>query len=513
MHTLFLCRLESGVRYNNSMRLLKNPHFPFIALVGVYLISRFINLTVLPIFTDESIYIYWAKLIESTHSQWFVSLTDGKPPLLVWMTAFFLTILPDGWYLIAGRLPAVLAGAVSVVSIYYLAELLFSNKKIAIISAALYILFPFALLYDRMALFDPLLSSTLLASTYFAVKTAKKPTVFSAVMWGFTLGLAFLSKPTAITFFGLLPIVYLLFSFTRKKGEWKRVFALGILALGIAQIINNLQRISSVYFMAGIKNSQFQQPIEELLKDPFALMFSNLQGFFIWIEAYYTVPVLVLGIFGIGILLFKKTKVGLLLLMLWLAPIFALAIIGREIFPRYILFTVPYFLLALAYFLYTAYVHAKKMGWIVIVASILVLIPLLRMDYYLLTSPEKASLPQTDYNQLIATHPSGYGLDSVYGYINEDISQGKHVTLVTQGTFGLYPYAFMLEYWDNPNVTVLPRWPLDKIDDQIYQEANKNTVLIILKEHDSIPEQMPLKLIQKIEKPGGADPILVTELK
>src|SRR5690606_23846645 len=142
--------------------------------------------------------------------------------------------------------------------------------------------FPFILLYDRMALFDPLLSSTLLASTYFAIKTAKKPTVFSACMWGVTLGLAFLSKPTAILFFGLLPLAYILFSYTGKKVLWKKIVGLGILALSIAQIINNLQRISSVYFMAGIKNSQFQQPIEELLKNPFTLLVPNLHGFFIW---------------------------------------------------------------------------------------------------------------------------------------------------------------------------------------------------------------------------------------
>jgi hypothetical protein len=51
----------------------------------VYLLTRLIALLKLPIFTDESIYIYWAKFIDSYHSHWLISITDGKPPLLIWV--------------------------------------------------------------------------------------------------------------------------------------------------------------------------------------------------------------------------------------------------------------------------------------------------------------------------------------------------------------------------------------------------------------------------------------------
>ncbi len=100
--------------YNKSMKkIIKNPTIiSLIVLIAVFLFSRLYNLTLLPIFTDESIYIYWAKVIESSHDQYFISLTDGKPPLLIWMISVFLTILPDSWYLVAGRLPAVIAGLV-----------------------------------------------------------------------------------------------------------------------------------------------------------------------------------------------------------------------------------------------------------------------------------------------------------------------------------------------------------------------------------------------------------------
>ncbi len=495
------------------MRKFAKSHSILILLLLFYGTTRLVNLTVLPIFTDESIYIYWAKIIESTHSQWFISLTDGKPPLLVWMTAFFLTVLPDGWYLIAGRLSAVIAGAVSVVAIFKLTELLFEDVKVAIVTTLLYIIFPFALLYDRMALFDPLLQATLLSSAYFAIKTAKTLSVKYALLWGFSLGLAFLSKPTAILFMGLLPLGYLMFSFEKIKKHWKKVVGLGLLAVVVAEIINNLQRVSSVYFMAGIKNAQFQQPVEELLRNPFALTIGNMQGFISWIHGYYTLPILLIGLIGFIALVYRHFRIGVLLVALWIVPIIALATVGREIFPRYMLFTVPYFLIALGYIIFQAFTYAGKKFWVVGIAVLVLIFPLLRMDYYLLTSPEKASLPQTDYDQLVGTHPSGYGLDQAYNFINDQISQGQHVTLVTQGTFGLYPYAFQLEYWDDPRITILPKWPLDSIDDEILAAQESSRVIIILKEHSEIPEKLPLNLIKKIEKPSGEYPLLLTELQ
>lgn len=486
--------------------------FIFLLLI-VYFLSRLFNLTILPIFTDESIYIYWAKVIEATHSQWFISLTDGKPPLLVWTTAFFLTVLPDAWYLVAGRLPAVIAGAFSVFFIFKLSELLFANRIVAIAAGVLYIIFPFTLIYDRMALYDPLLQATLLSSTYFAIKTSKRLEIKYAALWGLSMGLAYLSKPTALMFVGLLPLIYLLFTKEKLMKQWKRILGLAVLAVVIAEVINNLQRLSSVYFMAGQKNAQFQQPIDELLKDPFALTFSNLQGFYTWILGYYTLPILLLGIIGLVVLLFTKFRIGVLLLSLWLIPVVALATIGREIFPRYILFTTPYFLISLAYLFSKAISYSGRKWWVVGLTTLLLVLPLLRTDYFVLTAPEKADLPETDYDQLVATHPSGYGLNEIYNYLNERLASGQKITLVTQGTFGLYPYAFDLEYWGDPNINILPRWPLDKIDEEIQQASNDTDVIILLKEHESIPETLPLRLIMKVEKPGGQYPILITELQ
>src|SRR5687767_14962665 len=105
----------------------KNKHAGILGgLILFYLITRLYNLLLLPLFTDESIYIYWAKVIEDTHAQWFISLTDGKPPVLIWIISILLNIFPSEWYLLAGRLPSVFTGMISLVGIYALTDLLFS---------------------------------------------------------------------------------------------------------------------------------------------------------------------------------------------------------------------------------------------------------------------------------------------------------------------------------------------------------------------------------------------------
>ncbi len=485
---------------------------PWILLLGGYLLTRFYNLLLLPLFTDESIYIYWAKVISSTHSQWFISLTDGKPPLLIWMISFFLSLFPDDWYLLAGRLPSVFAGLIALIAITKTAELLFSSRRAGIIAGILYIFCPMTLFYDRMALFDSMLTAMLLVSVYFALRTGKERELKDAVLWGFFLGLAFLSKPTALVF---LPLTILAagmgMPFPKLRMKWQKISVLSVLAILIGYGINSMQRISSAYPAMVRKNQQFQQPLSELLSNPFALTFGNLQGFFGWMSAYFTVPFFLFGIGAFCYGLLKKPRVSLLLVILWFVPLLALATVGREIFPRYILIVVPYFLIMAAYAIDKLLQVKGIKKYATFSFLFLLLLPLIGFNYYLLTDPPEAPLPIAEANQYILEHPSGYGLAEVYGFIRHE-SQHEKVTVVTQGTFGLYPYAFYLEFWGDPNVAILPKWPLDSLDQEIYDAKRRGKVFVILKEHETVPQALPLRTVFSAEKPGGAYPILVTTL-
>lgn len=491
-------------------RIMIKNNIPVLILALICLVTRLVNITELPIFTDESIYIYWAKVIQSTHSQWFISLTDGKPPLLVWMTGGFLQFLPDSMYLLAGRLPSVIAGVLSVVAIYKLTEILFRSQKMAIVAGVLYIIHPFLLMYDRLALFDSLLSCMLLWSTYFAVRTFKTLKWTDAVFWGIFLGLAFLSKPTALMFWVLLPFCIGVLAWREPLiKNFRKIVTLSAIALILSQLIQAIERISSVYFRMAEKNSQFQYSVSELISDPIIHSQSNLNGLFSWFISYNTIPVFLIGIVAMIFLGFKKPREGLVLFILWFIPMLGLAVIGKEIFPRYILFITPYFLIPIAYLLVKLWEEKVIFKAVSVIASIIILFSLIPYSFAILTSPEKAPIPGTDYRQLVSEHPSGYGLDSVFDYLDQE-SKDKKIVVVTQGTFGLYPYAFTLRYFGNPNVEIVPKWPLTSADD--VSSLNKDNTFVILKESEvgDIPPELPLTLIFKAQKPDGRYPILVT---
>src|SRR3989338_7827274 len=87
-----------------------------ILLLLALFISRFPNLTAIPIFTDEA-------------SWRFISLTDGKQPLFMWLTIPFMKIGLDP--LVAGRMISILAGLGSLIGIFVLSYAIFRRKEAA----------------------------------------------------------------------------------------------------------------------------------------------------------------------------------------------------------------------------------------------------------------------------------------------------------------------------------------------------------------------------------------------
>lgn len=477
-------------------------------IILLYFASRIYNLTLLPIFTDESIYIYWAKIIATTHSQYFISLTDGKPPLLIWIIAVFLKLLPSSWYLIAGRLPSVIFGLISLLGIYKLTKIFSKSIETASIAALLYVLNPFLLMYDRLALYDAMLTSMLLWSVICVLKLAETKELKFALTGGIILGLAFLSKPPAVIYWALIPIIYVLFLPSNKHRNWLKKIVLILIPLIISQGMNNIQRFSKVYYLMEGKNQQFTKSISDLLRNPLELTFGNLHGFFSWLIPYSTWPIFALAMIALAYVCLKQTKRGAILFLLWFFPILVLATVGKEIFPRYILFTTPYLIIPIAILMGS---FQKKKTYALIVLSLL-LIPTLHFDYLILTEPSKAPLPDSDYHQLVSEHPSGFGLSEIFTFIRDESKSGP-LNLEIQGTFGLYPYAFNLEFWENSNVHIIPRWPLSAIDEDILKYAKTTKTYILLKEHDEIPANLPLRLVLRATKPGGKYPILLTQLK
>lgn len=136
---------------------------PVVLLTGLFLFSRVIFLTRLPVFNDEAIYISWGqKMLASGH--WFFSLFDGKQPLLMWIFGLFANLFSDP--LFGGRLVSVIFGLFSLLAIYRL-----SSQSLP--TTIVYLLSPIFLFFDRQALMESALTCFGLWSLIFLIKIVR----------------------------------------------------------------------------------------------------------------------------------------------------------------------------------------------------------------------------------------------------------------------------------------------------------------------------------------------------
>lgn len=105
-------------------------------LILLFLLTRAINLDKFPIFTDEGIYIHWAKVAWHDASWRFISLTDGRQPLQTWATIPFLKLFPNN-PLLAGRIFSMAFGFLGMSGIFGLLYYLW-GKQAAFLGTFLY---------------------------------------------------------------------------------------------------------------------------------------------------------------------------------------------------------------------------------------------------------------------------------------------------------------------------------------------------------------------------------------
>lgn len=428
-----------------------------VALIGLYFITRFYNLTSLPIFTDEAIYIRWAQIAQNDATWRFISLTDGKQPSFIWVAMVLLEFIQDP--LFAGRLVSVIAGFFSMIGIFLLGREIFKNTKIGLLTALLYILYPFTLLYDKLALYDSMVAMFIIWSLYFSVLLARHVRLDVALILGMIIGGGMLTKTSANFGFILLPFSLLLFPFKGKidkikLGKWA-LFALA--AFVIAQGMYTVLRLSPFYHIIGEKNLTFIYSFSEWFQKPFAYLNGNMEGLIGWLVGYMTIPFLVLA-FSSFFVSKKFTKEKLLLLIWFIVPFMALAFFGKVIYPRFILFmTMPLLVLG-GYTLYHLISYSKQL-WLKVIIFLVFTSMWLYTDFYLLSNYMKAPIPKSDRVQLISDWPSGGGVRETVALLEEKAKDEK-IFVGTQGTFGLMPYALEIYLGKNPNIEIKGYWPI-----------------------------------------------------
>lgn len=478
--------------------------FKFFAFIlPLYFFTRLVNFLIIPIFTDEAIYSYWAQVALHDPANRFISLEDGKQPLFIWFAAFSQKFIADP--LIATRIVSVFAGLGTTLGIYLLAKELLS-ERVARISALLYIVLPFALLYDRLALFDSLLTMFCVWAILFSVKMAKNPRLDLALLNGITLGLGLITKSSAIFFLYLLPFSLLLFDFKkvqfiRRLTKWA---SLSFITVVLAQVIYNSLRVSPLFYMIDRKNHEFIRTFSEVAKNPLQHFSGNFDSMITW-SIQYNGPLIILALLPVAIGFIKKEKKIILLSIYILAPFFITAVFNKVLYPRFALFYFPVVIILIAYgavYLLDLFTKRRSVIWLLLL--FLIAYPLFS-SLKLLTDPPGANIASADKNQYLNDWPAGSGVSPVVDILKKQTANQK-VYVGTEGTFGLLPFALQIYFYGNPNIEIVGYWPVGDIPKQTLESAKTKKTFFVFNENQKespVPDTSSLKLIGKFQKGSG----------
>lgn len=440
-----------------------------IGIVALFFVTRLYNILSLPIFTDEAIYIRWSQIAKQDASWRFISLTDGKQPLFVWINMLTLKFVHDP--LLAGRLVSVMSGFGAAVGLYFLGREIFKNRYIGLIASFLYVIYPFSLVYDRMALYDSLVATFTIWSLLFEVLLIRRKRLDLALILGVIMGGGMLTKTNAFFSIYSLPFSLLLFNFKKDKFNSLLKWAgLALVSTAFAYSYYSILRLSPFFHIITEKDHLFVYPFSVWIKHPFQYFWGNFNGLSGWLIGYSTIPFLILILLSFAIN--RKFLQEKLLLLVWFGfPFIADAFFGKVIYPRHVLFTsMP--LIALAAFSIYSIMERFKSNVYKFVIFLVFIAFMLRSDFYVITDFARAPIPDADTSQYINGWTAGGGIKEAVNFF-ENQAKDKQIYIGTEGTFGLMPYSLEIYLVNNPNIKIKGYWPMQENTPQDVVEISK----------------------------------------
>ncbi len=488
----------------------KSRDWLFISIVvALYFVTRLINLDKFPIFTDEGIYINWAKIAWKDATWRFISLTDGKQPLHIWGIIPFLKLYPEN-PLLAGRLFSVATGFGALIGTYVTLFYLW-GKKVANWGVLFYVFTPFFLFYDRLALIDSGVNTFFIWTLFFSILLVRTMRLDVALMMGFVTGFGLLAKSSSKMFVALAalsPILIWEKNIKKWLGKIVNFGFLFLIVLFLSLLIYNVQRLSPFLHFVAEKNKTFVRTVPELLQNPFESLYGNLKLvplYTSWESAFVLVLIAVLGFY----LLFKKDWRVAVYLASWIVlPYVAIAFFAKVIFPRYLIFFGSIFLILASY-----YLSQVKKGLLVTSLIVLYILSIAYFDYTILYSHRNIPFPEVDRGQYIEGTSSGFGVKEIMDIAREK-SKEKPVILLAEGNFGVVGDMLSASIGQSDKISVRGYWPLDEIHlKENMKDVGENYVYVVFSHRQEFPGIWPITLIQKYEKPGGQSAFHLFELK
>jgi len=339
---------------------------------------------------------------------------DGKL-LHVWLCSFVVPFAANPLW--AARAVSVLGGAMALYACFHIAARLYSQKA-AFVAAALYVICPFTLFYDRIALPDSLVSAFAALTLLWSIALVQDNRCWYAWLLGISMTAAILCKiPGLLT----LPIPILTVLLLAKAHRQRLAQHLA-LSYCITVALTALPVIRII-----LTTHEYEKSIvgenAAMLVTQFA---ANIRAIYGWLWFYWTPPVLILGMLGLVFAMLKLKRETLLLVVASLLPILAFTAGSRILFPRYLLLaTVPILVLAgaIAAWIGDYLCLSKRSQWLLrshrfsILFLMIVGLFAWRVDWLLLANPALAPLPPIERFQYMEDWPSWYGFAEAADYL------------------------------------------------------------------------------------------------
>jgi hypothetical protein len=419
----------------------------------IFLVTRLVNLTAFPLFVDEGRHIVGAQL--TTSGDLFNGLKFGLKQLYIWIIAIPFSFF--GNHLLVARMVSVLSGLISAGLCYKLAVTLYPGRQTGYIAALFYLISPFALFFDRLALTDSLLTMLVGVNILVSLQLWREPSLKRALALGIVFGLIALTKAYAI-FYAITPLLFWLIlgkinvsqaspalikiegnggAFSKsaalrhiyqEASRWGRIAKL----MAVAYIIPLFTLFLILIVGQNAYRNEYAAKFspEVLLASPrmefLGVYRDNLWLAVDWLGTYLTLPFASLLIFTLVLIVIKRDKVGILLSILLILPFLFLPFIFTVWYSRYLMPSIIPISILIAWgidhlvefvFFLAAKIRLKSsrsslsglmlQGGLLLVLSI----PSFPFDFWLITEPLQAPLPASDRWDYIESRFSGYGLE------------------------------------------------------------------------------------------------------
>lgn len=376
-------------------------------------VSKALFLDKTPLFGDEALYCYLGTTYHTQPFSEALSLTINywkDAPGLIWLNAINLLIFGQSQPIEVCRFTSVLFSAFSAGVFYLFTGLLINNPSIRFWSLVFLLLNPLSFFFDRTSLMDPPQVFWMLLYLYFSLKYLKDSNFAALIISLFSYVAMFTTKFNALI---NIPIVIGL-------NYWNRA----VYRLRIRYYVL-LVMVVFVSLMLSVRYTHIWETVFYHVDTPLSLrllvgrIITNLRIMLSWYRQFFTPLVLPFLLLGTWHLYRKKQTI---IVWIFLSIIGFYAVVSINLFPRYLLLTVPFIALIVGYSAYSSF--GRMLLGVLIVIFIF-------NGYRVIMEPSKALLAQETRYEYFEDWGSGIGTKQAIEYFVSTLTNQVFIVVPT----------------------------------------------------------------------------------